>query len=129
MDTNKLPCFKGVTFSKPSFWVSMLVFGGVNISSRMKRCPLDVFLEISNCCLKGNIWERYPRKLTRQWKLTHFLKRRCIFKGLFVPLLCDRLPECISNPTGLSSFCCGLQSLKLSSERGRFNLSCDRYTC
>ena len=25
----KLPYLKGVTFSKPSFWVSMLVFGGV----------------------------------------------------------------------------------------------------
>ena len=25
----QLPCSKGVTFSKPSFWVSMLVFGSV----------------------------------------------------------------------------------------------------
>ncbi len=25
----KLPCLKGLTFSKPSFWVSMLVFGSV----------------------------------------------------------------------------------------------------
>ena len=31
MDTQKLPCLKGVTFSKPSFWVSMLlVFGSVS---------------------------------------------------------------------------------------------------
>ncbi len=28
----KLPCWKGVTFSKPSFWVSMVVFGSVFIS-------------------------------------------------------------------------------------------------
>ncbi len=31
MDTPKMPCLKGVTFSKPSFWVSMLVFGGIYI--------------------------------------------------------------------------------------------------
>ena len=28
VDTKKLPCLNGVTFSKPSFWVAMLVFGG-----------------------------------------------------------------------------------------------------
>ena len=29
IDTKKWPKLKGTTFSKPSFWVSMLVFGGV----------------------------------------------------------------------------------------------------
>ena len=32
IDTKNCLFFKGVTFSKPSFWVSMLVFGGVDIS-------------------------------------------------------------------------------------------------
>ncbi len=29
--------FKGVTFSKPSFWVSMLVFGGVTNQKKKRR--------------------------------------------------------------------------------------------
>ena len=31
IDTKNCHFLKGVTFSKPSFWVSMLVFGGVNL--------------------------------------------------------------------------------------------------
>ena len=44
MDTKKLPCLKGVAFSKPSFWVSMLVFGGVaNLQQNhpSKSCNLN----------------------------------------------------------------------------------------
>ena len=33
----ELPCLKGLTFSKPSFWVSMLLFGGVVCILGLKR--------------------------------------------------------------------------------------------
>ena len=35
IDTKKFPFLTGVTFSKPSFWVSMLDFGGVPYQDAM----------------------------------------------------------------------------------------------
>ena len=52
----KLPCLKGVTLSKPSFWVSMLVFGSVFMSlweASFKTVPLNVSWQKSERRVSG----------------------------------------------------------------------------
>ena len=74
----ELPCLKGFTFSTPSFWVSMLVFGSVNCSKTEKT----VAALLGNICLwhEHSCW--YFSKSETDFHQIHFLSSKTNISNL-----------------------------------------------